>query len=148
MQILLSFLTAFFVLAGSVSQAQDGEFPTPEAQMQKWYAAHMKGAGPFLDEKQREFWDFMFGEALVKQLKKKERGFDPFYFAQDAEIKNLKITRIPNGEKPFALVLVSFNNFGKQMNLIAYMEVTDAGWKLINMVNPEDGTSLVRDLSQ
>ena len=140
----LSVLGIFF---GSFARCEDGEYPAPEVQVQKWYEEHMKGAGPFLDESQRKFWDFTFDTDLLEKLNSGNWGFDPLFFGQDAEIKELKITRIENGDKPTALVLISFTNFGKRVELIALMRVSDAGWKLVNIVNPEDGSSLLRDLA-
>lgn len=129
------------------ASAADGEFPAPEKQMEIWYKAHAEGKGPFLDESKKQFWEMMFGEDLVKALKSQPWGFDPLYFAQDSDVKDVKTTRIGELDQPNALVLVSFKNFDHAVSVVAYMEVTDTGWRLINLVKPDDGTSLIRDLS-
>lgn len=141
-------LIALGVLGGSSIWAEGGQHPAPEIQMQKWYEEHIKGNRPIFDEAQRKFWDITFDAALVEKLNKENWGFDPLFFGQDAEIKDLKITRIENGDSPTALVLIAFTNFGKRVELIALMGLSDAGWKLVNIFNPEDGVSLLRDLSE
>lgn len=137
-------LALFLAFCGQNLRAADGDILPPEKQLEKWYGQHLKGEGPLLDESQREFWVFMFGEGLQKFLKKGDWGADPFLFAQDADIKELEIKRIPTGEQPFALVLITFKNFGQRVELVASMEVTDHGWRLLNIVKPDDGQSLLK----
>lgn len=136
-------LALIFCVYGTVLHAQDGEIAPPEKQLAKWYGEHLKGKGPILDESKHQFWSFIFGEELQKFLKKGELEFDPFFFAQDTEIKDLAFKRIEIGERPNALVLITFKNFGKPIELIAAMDLTDHGWRLINIVKPDDGQSLV-----
>lgn len=132
-----------FCLCGTFLHAADGDILPPEKQLAKWYEDHLLGKGPMLDEAQREFWPFVFGADLQKVMEKGELGMDPFLFAQDADIKDLAIKRIETGEQPNALVLISFINFGKRVELVASMEITDHGWRLLNIVKPDDGQSLL-----
>ncbi len=136
-------LALLFCFSSNFLRAADGDILPPEKQLAKWYGQHLHGKSPFLDRTRREFWPFMFGTELQKVLKKKELGFDPFLFAQDSEIKDLAIKRIDSGDHPDALVLVTFTNFGKRIALVAAMKISDHGWRLINIVEPDDGQSLL-----
>lgn len=142
-KLLFPILVFLFCLCGTSLYAADGDILPPEKQLAKWYEQHLQGKGPLLDESQREFWLFMFNADLKKVLEKGELGMDPFLFAQDAEVKDMSIKRIDTGEQPNALVLITFTNFGKRIELVASMKITDHGWLLLNIVKPDDGQSLI-----
>jgi hypothetical protein len=140
---LFPILVLLFCSCGTSLSVADGDILPPEKQLAKWYGEHLQGKGPLLDESRRDSWLFMFDADLKKVLEKGELGMDPFLFAQDAEIEDLSIQRIETGERPNALVLITFTNFGKRIELVAAMKITDHGWILLNIVKPDDGQSLI-----
>jgi hypothetical protein len=111
----------------------------------KWYQEHAAGKGVFLDEKLEKNWDFVFEPELKAVLAKRNWGQDPLFFAQDAEVKDIK-TKIVDETGGKALVLISFTNFGEPVRLVAHLRVTDHGWRLGNIVDPANGSDLLTGL--
>jgi hypothetical protein len=125
--------------------AADGDIPTPAATMMKMYNQHLANKGVFLDEGKEDIWDFTFEPELIEVLKPRAWGFDPLFFAQDAEIKDIKAKTISE-KGGNALVLMEFTNFGEPVSLVASLRVTDHGWRLVNIVDPTNGADLLSDL--
>jgi hypothetical protein len=140
---LLLLLTACFSLHSLC--AADGEFPPPDQMLLKWYQEHAAGKGVFLDEKAESKWSFVFEPELAAIVGARRWSYDPLYFAQDAEVKDVK-TRVIDQIGGQALVLIAFTNFGEPVRLIAHLNVTDHGWRLANIVHPALGSSLLSDL--
>jgi hypothetical protein len=127
--------------------AKDGELPTAEQTVKKLYADHLENKGLLVDEDLRAHWDFAFGGDLVKVLKSENRGFDPLFFAQDVEIKDLRVKEIYRGGKSNTLVLVTFSNFGQHTALVVSCSLTDHGFRILNITQPATGVDLLHDLA-
>jgi hypothetical protein len=68
--------------------------------------------------------------------------FDPFYNAQDADIKNLKVSpAIVNGDT--AESTVTFTNYDKKEKLIYTLVKQDGSWKISN-INYGEGNTLLK----
>lgn len=134
-----------FCFLSSNAFAADGEFPAADKMLLKWYQEHAAGKGVFLDEKRESEWDFVFEPELKAVVAKRNWGHDPLFFAQDAEIKDIK-TKVVDDIGGNALVLISFTNFGEPVRLVAHLRVTDHGWCLGNIVDPATGSDLLNGL--
>lgn len=134
-----------FCFLSSNALAADGEFPAADKMLLKWYQEHAAGKGVFLDEKRESEWDFVFEPELKSVVAKRNWGHDPLFFAQDAEIKDIK-TKVVDANGGNTLVLISFTNFGEPVRLVAHLRVTDHGWRLGNIVNPVTGSDLLNGL--
>jgi hypothetical protein len=135
------------LLGVAAASAEDGKVPTAEETVTKLYADHLANKGMLVEEDKRQVWTFAFGEELVKVLKSDDRGFDPLFFAQDAEIKDLKVKEIDRDEKANTLVLVTFKNFGKRTALVVSCMLTDHGFQIQNITEPATGVDLLNDLA-
>lgn len=133
-------------LAGHLS-AKDGEIPSAEETVKTLYTEHLAGKGALLDPERKQFWNFIFGEDLVKELKSGNWGFDPLIFAQDAEVKDLKVKEIEKDDKSNSLVLVTFTNFGERTVLVVATSLTDHGHRILNVTQPSTGVDLIHDLA-
>lgn len=122
----------------------------PAAVVHDLYKTHDKDNGAILDGKSRKLLDKFFDKTLADYMwkdlttHKDEVGvldFDPFYNAQDVQIKNFNIgqTKI-EGEK--ASVLVSFQNFDRKDNLTYMLVRQNSAWK-ISDIKYTDGTTLI-----
>lgn len=68
--------------------------------------------------------------------------FDPFYNAQDADIKNLKVSpAVVEGDK--ATATVTFTNYGKKETLIYTLVKQNGAWK-ISDINYGEGNTLLK----
>ena len=68
--------------------------------------------------------------------------FDPFYNAQDADIKNLKVSpAVVNGDT--AESTVTFTNYGKKEKLIYTLVKQNGSWKISN-INYGEGNTLLK----
>jgi len=68
--------------------------------------------------------------------------FDPFYNAQDADIKNLKVSpAVVEGDK--ASSTVTFTNYGKKEKLIYTLVKQNGAWK-ISDINYGEGNTLLK----
>jgi len=133
------------IFAGVSGFAADGEIPPPQQTVLKWYQDHAAGKGIFLDPTQVKFWDFIFEPELAGLIRKKNWGQDPLFFAQDSDVTEIE-TQLIEQFGGQSLVLIRFENFGEKKRLIAHLKVTDHGWRLNNIVDPLDGTSLLHHL--
>lgn len=122
----------------------------PDALVKDLYKTHDKDNGAILDGKSRRLLDKYFDKTLAdfiwKDLTthKDEVGvldFDPFYNAQEVQIKNFKIGA-PKvvGEK--AAVTVTFQNFDRSEALNYALVRQSGAWK-ISDIKYTDGTSLL-----
>lgn len=127
--------------------AKDGDIPSPQETVQKLYTDHLAGKGLLIDEAMQSQWDFCFSPELIKSLKAAGRGFDPLFFAQDEEIKDLTVSGIEKDERGNSLVLVTFKNFGKPVRLVVSLHHTDHGHRIDNIVEPATGIDLIHDLA-
>jgi hypothetical protein len=121
----------------------------PDAVVRDLYKKHQTD-GDILDSKSRKlidkYFDKTLGDYLWKDLTthKDEVGvldFDPFFNAQDLDIKNLKIAE-PKIEGERATVLVTFQNFDRKENLTYSLKRQNANWK-ISDIKYTDGSTLV-----
>ena len=134
---------AFF----SPLMAQDGEIPSPEQTVRSLYEAHLADGGALANARGDEMWVFRFDEGLLKALNSEHWGFDPLWFAQDSDVTEVDVKLIDEDGRGRSLVLVSFENFGKKFRLVVALNHTDHGHHIVDIVDPQNGTSLVRDLA-
>jgi hypothetical protein len=124
---------------------------TPDALVRSLYKTHSSDSSAILDGKSRKGIDKYFDKTLAdffwKDLttNRDEVGvldFDPFYNAQDIEIKNLKVGE-PKIEGDRATVIVTFQNFDRRENLTySLARQSGGGWK-ISDIKYTNGESLV-----
>ena len=147
-----SLLLIIFVVVGF--GVLSGFAQTPDSVVKELYKIHdqdMKGNDDrILSGKNRKMIDKFFDRTLAdfiwKDLTthKDEVGvldFDPFYNAQDFEIKNLSISKGKIiGSK--ATVVVKFQNFGAKVSLTYHLIRQNSAWK-ISDIKYADGSSLV-----
>lgn len=123
----------------------------PDAVVRDLYKTHDKDNGAILDGKSRRLLDKYFDKTLADFIWKDltthrdEVGvldFDPFYNAQDTQIKNFAVGAPKiNGDK--ASVVVRFQNFTRKETLNYQLVRRKAVWK-ISDIKYTDGTSLLR----
>lgn len=122
----------------------------PDALVKDLYKTHDKDQGAILDGKSRKLIDKYFDKTLADFLwkdlttHKDEVGvldFDPFYNAQETQIKNFKVGE-PKIEGDKATVGVAFQNFDRKETLTYALARQNSAWK-ISDIKYTDGTSLV-----
>jgi hypothetical protein len=122
----------------------------PDALVKDLYKTHDKDNNAILDGKSRKLIDKYFDKTLADFLWKDltthsdEVGvldFDPFYNAQDVQIKNFKIGE-PKIEGDKAAVVVAFQNFDRKDTLTYALTRRNAAWK-ISDIKYTDGTTLI-----
>lgn len=120
---------------------------TPDALVKDLYKTHDKDNGAILDGKSRRLIDKYFDKTLAELLwkdlttQRDEVGvldFDPFYNAQDTQIKNFRVGE-PKIEGGRASVPVTFQNFDRQETLTYVLVRRNSTWKIsdINYPNSE-----------
>lgn len=127
--------------------AQDGVIPTPEETVRSLYDGHLKDGGALAGQRDDPTWEFRFEDALLRALRAEHWNFDPLWFAQDDDVKEVKVRQIDDDGRGGSLVLVSFVNFGEPIRLVVSLNHTDHGHRIVNIVDPNNGASLVRDLA-
>lgn len=127
--------------------AQDGVIPTPEETVRSLYAGHLKDGATLAGQRDDPTWEFRFEDALLRALRAEHWNFDPLWFAQDDDVKEVKVRQIDDDGRGGSLVLVSFVNFGEPIRLVVSLNHTDHGHRIVNIVDPKNGASLVRDLA-
>jgi len=144
------FLFILFSLGGISSTFAQ----TPETTVKELYKIHdqdLKGNNDrILSGKSRKMLDKFFDQPLAdviwKDLTTERDGvgvldFDPFYNAQDFDIKNFSVAKAKiNGSK--ATVVVKFTNSGRKDTLKYQLVRQNTGWK-ISDIEYTDGSSLV-----
>jgi hypothetical protein len=138
----------------AVSNASSLQESPPDALVKDLYKTHgedfKNNTDRILNGKSRTNLDKYFDKTLAdffwKDLTthKDEIGvldFDPFYNAQDADIKKLNIGP-PKIEGERATVVVTFENFGEKQTLTYLMVRQNAVWK-ISDIKYKDGSTLV-----
>jgi hypothetical protein len=139
--------TAESIAANASGEAQQ---VAPDAVVKDLYKTHDKNAGAILDGNSRKLIDKYFDKTLAdffwKDLTthKDEVGvldFDPFYNAQDVDIKNFKIGA-PKIEGDKATVVVTFQNFDRKDTLIYTLTRQNPTWK-ISDIKYTDGSTLI-----
>jgi hypothetical protein len=132
--------------SGAAQQQQNA----PDALVRDLYKTHDKDQGAILDGKSRKLIDKYFDKTLADFLWKDltthmdEVGvldFDPFYNAQETQIKNFKVGE-PKIEGDKATLLVTFQNFDRKETLTYALTRQNSAWK-ISDIKYTDGTSLV-----
>jgi hypothetical protein len=122
----------------------------PDALVKDLYKTHDKNSGAILDGKSRKLLDKYFDKTLADYIwkdlttHKDEVGvldFDPFYNAQDIEIKNFNVGA-PKIEGDKATVPVTFQNFDRKDTLIYSLVRQNSAWK-ISDIKYTDGSTLV-----
>ncbi|HEX8737147.1 MAG TPA: DUF3828 domain-containing protein [Pyrinomonadaceae bacterium] len=122
----------------------------PEALIKDLYKTHDKDSGVILDGNSRKLLDKYFDKTLADLMwkdlttHKDEVGvldFDPFYNAQEIEIKNFKIGA-PKIEGEKATVVVTFQNFDRKDTLIYTLRRQNSAWK-ISDIKYTDGSTLL-----
>lgn len=127
--------------------AQDGVIPTPEETVRTLYEGHLRDGAALGGQRDDPMWRFRFEEELLKALRSKQWNFDPLWFAQDDDVEKVEVRGIDDDGRGRSLVLVSFVNFGEPVRLVVSLNHTDHGHRIVNIVNPKNGISLVRDLA-
>lgn len=141
----LSVIFIFGFVSSVVSQ--DGVIPTPEETVRVLYEGHLANGSALSGQRDDPSWQFRFDKDLLKVLRSKHWNFDPLWFAQDEDVKEVQVRLIDENGRGGSLVLVSFVNFGEPMRLIVCLNHTDHGHQIVNIVDPKSGTSLLRDLA-
>jgi len=122
----------------------------PDALVKDLYKTHDKDNGAILDGKSRKLLDKYFNKTLADYIwkdlttHKDEVGvldFDPFYNAQDVEIKNFNVGA-PKIEGDKATVPVTFQNFDRKDTLTYTLTRQNSAWK-ISDIKYTDGSTLV-----
>jgi hypothetical protein len=122
----------------------------PDAVVKDLYKTHDKNNGAILDGKSRKLLDKYFDKTLADYMWKDltthqdEVGvldFDPFYNAQDVEIKNFNVGQ-PKIEGDKAIVPVTFQNFDRKDTLTYTLARQNSAWK-ISDIKYTDGSTLV-----
>jgi hypothetical protein len=122
---------------------------TPDAFVKDLYKTHDKDNNAILDGKSRKLIDKYFDKTLADSLwkdlttHKDEVGvldFDPFYNAQDIQIKNFKVGE-PKIEGDKAIVPVTFQNFDRRETLNYALVRRSSAWK-ISDIKYTNGESL------
>lgn len=148
---IISVVILLLAVSVSVSFAQSS---APETLVKELYKIHdqdlKNSSDRILSGENRQNLDKFFDKTLAdfiwKDLttERDEVGvldFDPFYNAQDFEIKNLSISKGKIiGSK--ATVVVKFQNFGAKVSLTYHLIRQNSAWK-ISDIKYADGSSLV-----
>lgn len=121
---------------------------SPAGVVKKLYTEHMADKGVLAEGTPKKSWNSLFGEELLAALKAKGWAFDPLFFGNDAEIKNLKVKEIDRDEKGSVMVLVTFMNFGERIGLVVACLETVDGCKVINITQPSTGLDLISNLAE
>ena len=140
-------LCCFSLLLFTPLMAQDGEIPTPEQTVRSLYEGHIADGSALASRRGDEMWIFRFDEGLLKALNSEHWNFDPLWFAQDDDVTEVDVRLIDEDGRGRSLVLVAFENFGKQFRLVVALNHTDHGHHIVDIVDPQSGISLVRDLA-
>jgi hypothetical protein len=127
--------------------------PAPDALVKDLYKTHgedfKNNDDRILNGKSRKFLDKYFAKTLADPIwkdlttNKGEIGvldFDPFYNAQDADIKNL-VVREPKIEGERATVTVTFQNFDRRETLNYQLVKQQNDWKIAD-IKYADGSTL------
>lgn len=142
--ITLVFLTAISVTP-ELSVQTSAKSVSPRALVVDLYRQHDRKHSPFFQKKSRALVNKYFVKALADLIWKDatttrtgEVGAldgDPLYDAQDMEIKNFVIGQaISEGE--IAQVPVSFENFGRKVQITFLLVKTGAGWRISDIKYP------------
>lgn len=145
--LLITLLSIFGVLSISAQ--------TPDALIKELYKTHAEDmtndGNRILSSQNRNNLDKFFDKSLADMMWKdltndaEELGvldFDPFYNAQDFEIKNLAVGA-PKIVGTKATVIVKFSNFGKKETITYQLIKRGAAWK-ISDIKYAKGGSLVK----
>jgi hypothetical protein len=150
-KIFQTFSLVVILLSGfSLGLAQE----TPNAVVKELYKIHdqdlSKSNDRILSGKSRKTLDKFFDKTLADFIWKDLNGhsdevgvldFDPFYNAQDTDIKNFFVSPAKiNGTK--ATVTVKFQNFDRKDTLIYQLNRQKSDWK-ISDIKYNDGSSLL-----
>jgi len=138
--LLLALLLLGLTLSASAADpAAKGELATV-AFVEKLYQAHDSEKGPFADVTKvglDQWFSPSLSAVLLKALTQSDEpiiDFDPLYYAQDFEIKDMKIVQEVNEDDAEASVLVSFRNFDKPTTLRLHLSNTEKGWRVTNVI--------------
>lgn len=122
----------------------------PDAVIKDLYKTHDRDNGAILDSKNRKLIDKYFDKTLADLIWKDltanrdEVGvldFDPFYNAQDTQIKNFAVAP-PKIEGERASVTVTFQNFDRKDTLSYQLARRNSVWKIAD-IKYTDGTTLL-----
>lgn len=159
MKIRFLMLTAFVLLLAATSSFGQKtvkkivKTAAPEQIVKDLYAQHDKPGYPFFQNKNRSLVDKYFTKELANLIWADavdardgvgKIGFDPIYVSQDGKITALKIIR-DQVEGDQAIVLASFKNEGKDVNVIFVAERVNKIWKISNIT--ADDYNLIDTLS-
>lgn len=138
------------VLSTSVhGQSSGGKRLSPDALVADLYRAHRQKRSPFFQTRSRALLYKYFGKNLADMIwkdavrSKGEVGAldgDPLYNAQDMKIEKFVIGK-PAIEGEMAQVGVSFENFGKPVQMGFLLVNGDAGWRITD-IRWNDGSTL------
>lgn len=132
-------ILALSTFVSAADSATKGE-PATVAFVKKLYQAHDSEKGPFADVTKAgldKWFAPSLSAVLLKALTKSDEpiiDFDPLYYAQDIEIKGMKIVQEVNEDDAEASVLVTYRNFDKPMSLRLHLSNTEHGWRVTNVI--------------
>lgn len=145
---LILILLTMFGVSSSFAQ-------TPDALVKELYKIHdqdlKKSSDTILNGKSRKLLDKFFDKTLAdliwKDLTTKREGvgvldFDPFYNAQDFDVKNFSVSPAKIDDTR-ASVVVKFTNSGRKNNLNYRLVRRNAAWKITN-IEYSDSSSLMK----
>ena len=139
--------------AETTATGEEQTVPAPDAVIKDLYKTHgedfKNGDDRILNGKNRKlldkYFDKQFADLIWKDItaNRDEVGvldFDPFYNAQDAEIKNLVVGE-PKIKGDRANVTVTFRNFDRRETITYELVLRDSAWKILD-IKYADGSSL------
>ena len=140
--------TAAVATAPATPAAAKPAASRPETVVSQLYELAAHDQSPFFQTDHRERVDFYFDKGLADLIwndvvtANGEAGaldFDPLYDAQDSDIKNFKIQpAVIEADK--ARVPVTFENFGKKVEIVFSLRQEGANWKITDIRWDQDRT--------
>ena len=118
----------------------------PDALVADLYRQHDRKRSPFFQTRSRALVNKYFARNLADLIWKDAvdskgevgaLGADPLYDAQDTEIKNFVVGKPQSFNDPDVVdVLVSFENFGKKVQISFLLIKANTGWKISDVRYP------------
>lgn len=152
---MVKFLLSMAILFSTFSAVRAAQTLAPDALVRDLYKSHAEDFASskdrLLNGKSRKFLDKYFDKNLADLMwkdlttHKEEVGvldFDPFYNAQDADIKKLVVGQ-PKIEGDRATVVVTFENFKRKDTLKYLLVRQNSVWKIAD-IKYSDGSGLLK----
>jgi len=141
------------LFSGGISVEVLAKDQTPKQFLQAIYAPYsangygLRWRGP----KTGQYFDESLTKLILRDMKESEGeigriAVDPFVFAQDFGISSLKI-EILSQDMQRAKAVASFTNLSKPTRVLYDLVSTAQGWRIANIIWPEEGTDMRAILS-